>query len=375
VKARWIGAVLIILIIAGTVFMTIETEAASGLPNTLEFGVGSRLDINGLHLLPAVNVASEMGMDWLAINFDWERLWKNREDQPDLTLINKVMEAAGQANISIMVSIMNAPGWAFGESGPDPDITAQLVAYLGTQYPSTLLAVELFPHSNTYKGWGASPDPSAYLLLIKKTQAVLEEEGLNLQLIVGGLTPLGPDHTGSDMDDLVFLEQIYKNGGANIIKIVSLRLENITGDPMYLPANGENRYLRRYEEARRVMLQNQHQQGLIWITGFSWPRIAIEASDVIYLKSDEQTAWLNKAYKLMRAQLYIGAIFFSQLNPPAGGSNGFLSSLILTDGSLHPVNESLGKMIIMNGAFKSAVFLGNISKKTPNKQEIKPSQP
>jgi hypothetical protein len=375
VKFRLIFAVMIILVITSTLLMAAETEAASGLPETLEFGVGARLDPDGPHLLPAINVAAGIGMDWIAINFEWERMWKNPEELPDLTDINQLVSAARQANLNVMISILNAPGWASGQNGPDPDKTADLVTYLGSQYPENLLAIELFPYANTVTGWGASPNPSAYLSLLIKSQAALKAAGLEIVLVAGGLTPLGPEHSNSDMDDLVFLEGIYKNGGASYLPIISLRLENITGEPMYFPTDVETRFLRRYEEVRRVMLQHQHQKGLIWITGFSWPKIAIQPSDVIYLKSEEQTAWLNKAYRLMRAQLYIGAIFFTQLNPSAGGSNSLQPSLVLTDGSLHPACESLGKLITMNGAAKSTAFIGNISKKTPNKLAIKPSQP
>jgi hypothetical protein len=375
VKSISIFAVLIILVITLALFMTAETEAASGLPDTLEFGFGARLDQEGLHIGPSINIAAGVGMDWLAADFNWERVWNDPAGAPDLTEFNEVIVSAGQANLNVMISIYNAPEWARGKDGPDPDKTAELVAYLANQYPVTLLAVELFPSANTHTGWGAPPNPSAYIFLLQRVRMALEEAGLGVVLIAGGLTPLGPDRLEGNMDDLVFLESMYINGGASYMPILSLRLDNITGDPMHFPTNGEKRFLRHYEEVRRVMLKHQHQQGLIWITGFSWPRIAIEPSDIIYLKSEEQIAWLGKAYRLMRAQLYIGAVFFSQLNPPKGGSNSLHASLILNDGSLHPACDSLGKLITMNGAKKSTIFQGNISKKTPLKLEIKPSIP
>jgi hypothetical protein len=375
VKASWISTILILLVTTSALFPSAKSQAASGLPDTLEFGIGARLDLEGLHQQTAINAAAGIGMDWLGVTFDWGQIWKDPQEAPDLTSINQMMASAGQANLNVMLSIENAPPWANGANGPDPDITANLVTSLSRLYPGTLLAVELFPSANTSKGWGAPPDPSAYLVLLQKSYSALEEAGSGVVLVTGGLTPLAPEQQESDMDDLDFLDALYKNGAAPYMPIISLRLENITGDPMYSPATGERRFLRHYEEIRRLMLQYQHQEGLIWITGFSWPRIAIEPSDIIYMKVEEQTAWLNKAYKLMRAQLYIGAVFFSQLNPPKGGTNGLHASLILNDGSLHPGCESLAKLIIMNGAMKTAVFRGNISKKTPLKLEIKPSQP
>jgi hypothetical protein len=117
------------------------------------------------------------------------------------------------------------------------------------------------------------------------------------------------------------------------------------------------------------MLQYQHASGLIWITGFTWP------FEPGYLAPKEQAAWLNQAYQVLRSQLYIGAAFFLQLNPPASGTHpatGAYTSLVLPDASLHPVCNLLTQLTSLENNAQSVNFQGPISKKTPLKASIKP---
>jgi hypothetical protein len=50
------------------------------------------------------------------------------------------------------------------------------------------------------------------------------------------------------------------------------------------------------------MIANNHSDGLLWITGLSLPA------------ETEQAPWLQQAYPIMKSQLYLGAVFYSQPN-------------------------------------------------------------
>jgi hypothetical protein len=274
-----------------------------------------------------------------------------------------------------MISITNPPQWAIISSGPDPDLTAAIVLSLAHMFPETLLAVELFPGANTKNGWGAPPNPAAYVEMLVKTSQVIKQNAVNVTLVAAGLAPSPSGQIEGDMDDLEFIEALYRNGAAPFMPIVSLRLDNLTGEPMQVPSNGEHRYLRHFEEVRKVMLSNNHQQGLIWITSFCWPTGSIQPTDLHYQSKEGQASWLNAAYRLMRAHLYIGAAFFAHLNPPLDESSSSNNSLILQNANLHPAASEMSRMAEMGGKLKTAVFKGNISKRTPLKLSIKPVVP
>jgi hypothetical protein len=375
------GKIIIALILGCS---TIAAQAPLGLPDSPEFGYGARLDIWGQQITPAVSAAAGMGLDWIAVDFNWGRYWPEANVLPDLTNLYQVMDAAQRGNLHVLMSITNAPAWASTSNGPDPNLTSGLVLSLYRLFQETLLAVELFPAANTVSGWGALPNPAAYLAMLKTTTTVLQEAGADVVIVAGGLTPLGATRGDGDIEDTIYLEALYKAGAAAYMPVISLRLMELTGDPMATPGDSDQQYLRHYERLRKIMLQNMHQNGLIWITGFSWPEDIIQTGDQALINHTEQALWLNQAYRLLRSQLYIGTAFFQQLNPPGPVERGANTvayitedgdSLVLPDASLHPACNVIIQLTAANANIKTVIFEGNISKKTPLKIDMKPSGP
>jgi len=138
--------------------------------------------------------------------------------------------------------------------------------------------------------------------------------------------------------------------------IVGLRYQEIVGQPISDPAQGEFGVLRHYEFVRNFMLQNNHRTDLIWITGFSWP------SQLASM--EEQASWVYDAYKLLKAQLYIGAAFFNSLNPSSPEELFYNpASLVLADGSLHPAATQLRRVSSTTGeSFDTALAVPQIQK-------------
>jgi hypothetical protein len=101
--------------------------------------------------------------------------------------------------------------------------------------------------------------------------------------------------------------------------------------------------LRRYETVRQVMVANQHENGLIWITGYTWPA-QIQTDTVA-----AQTRWLNQALLLMKSQLYIGAAFFESLNSGPKDLTGSTALILEQEGPvmLHPALNILGQIITL----------------------------
>ena len=373
----------IVLVLSLSCLLT-AAQAPLGLPDSPEFGYGARLDIWGQQINPAVSAAAGMGLDWIAIDFDWGRFWPEANVLPNLNNLYQVMGAAQRGNLHVLMSITNAPAWANTPNGPDPNLTAGLVLSLYRLFPDTLLAVELFPGANQVSGWGTLPDPAAYAGMLKTVHSVVQESGAQVVIVAGGLTPLASEPAVGDIDDTVYLESLYKTGAAAYMPVIGLRLMDISGDPMAAPDNGEQRFLRHYEQLRTIMLQNNHQSGLIWITGFSWPEDMSQTSGQALINHNEQAHWLNQAYRLLRSQLYIGTAFFQQLNPPntaERGANsvasisGYGHSLVLPDTSLHPACNVISQLTAVNANIKTVIFEGSISKKTPLKIDMKASSP
>ncbi len=314
-------------------------NAASGFPNSPEFGYGVSLSTTGQQISRAMAIAPELGIDWIAVNFDWASLWPNYEQEPDLSALFAVIENARQNKINILLSITNPPAWAASPNGPDPDSTTTITLSIVAKYPDTVLAVELFPGANTATGWGAAPNPDAYIGLIQNVRNAIANQNLRT-LVIPGLSVLSGPADSANVEDLVFLSKFYE---ADLpTPIVGINYPETIGQPFAEPTQTEPDVLRHYEIVRNFMLQNNHRTDLIWITGFSWP--------IQLVSAEEQADWVYDAYKLLKAQLYIGAAFFNSLNPPSTAGPDFRSaSLVLADGSLHPAGNQLRKVTSPTG--------------------------
>jgi hypothetical protein len=172
---KWI-LVALIAIIAASVPLE-ESQAARGIPGSGEFAYGAHLSIEGVLIEPALETARNLPLDWIAVEFDWSKYEKGPQADPDWTALDPVMDFAARENVSIMLSIRAAPVWARTAQGPDPQQTAQLVARLVQRYPGTLAALELFPAANTQAGWGAAPNPQAYITVLSEVRSQLRQLG------------------------------------------------------------------------------------------------------------------------------------------------------------------------------------------------------
>ena len=286
----------------------------------------------------ALELAAGLGLDWISIEFDWARHMPTPETTPDLQPLSAALQRAASLNIGVLLVLSNPPAWAQTAQGPDSHSTSALATSLASLQPAAVLAIELFPAANTYQGWQAAPDPTAYLALLKETGQALWAAGLQTQ-VIASLAPLSPDHNAADMDDLGFLQSLYQNGAQPYLSVIGLRYPSLVGAPLDSPDQGTTLVLRHYEALRAVMLQNNHAGGQIWITSFSWPTEG-EASTS---SAQEQAQWLKQALQLLKAQLFIGTAFFNQLNSSSESSSWTVnsSSLLLPDLSLHPACQEL----------------------------------
>jgi hypothetical protein len=341
------GSLAISLALTATLVFGSVVQAAKGTPDSPDFGYGAQIHVEGNYSGDALSTAKSLKLDWVTIEFNWAARWPTAGASPVLTDLDQAMTTARQDGLSVLVSLTNPPAWACSPRGPDAETTALLVVALAQRYPTVLAGVELFPAANTVTGWGALPNPSSYLNLFRMVDNQLRANAVKVDLAAAGLTPLATGVPSQDMDDLAFLAGLYDAGGADVISILSMRFNDLTGDPLQMPGADSHQVLRHYEEVRRVMLAHKHIRGILWITRFSAPSGTIQPSDAKYRQPEKSAAWLSQAYRQLRAQLYIGAAFVADLNPGSPDATGS-SSLIGRDGSRQPFIDILGRLIAQN---------------------------
>lgn len=347
-----------------------SAQAARGVPGSADFGIGATVYPDGPFLTQALEIAEDLELDWISAPFVWSITQPDPAQAPQVENLDLVMQFASDHHMPVLVSLTSAPEWAKTSRGPNPEQTAQLIAWLALRYPDTLQAVELFPGANTSDGWGAEPDAHAYATLLAAASDALRQEGSQVLLIAGGLRPIVGSPTKGDITDLQFLEDLYAQGAAALMPVVSVQFTELTGVPLSFPESKGQPVLRHYEEVRRVMTANGHQNGLIWITRLSPPSGTIDASDSVYQDINMQSNWLSLAYIQLRSQLYVGVTIGQSLNPESGGATAGFPSMIIGENRIHPFYSVLHEMISLNKTGSVSIMPGkpkegNLGKKRP----------
>ena len=320
-------------------------QAARGAPGSYEFGHGAHINLDGPQMEQALQLAGSLRLDWLTADLSWSKLMPDPTAALDFSVLDRVMKTAGQNQIAVMLSITQPPAWAMTEQGPNANLTAVFIQMLAGRYPDVLQAIELFPGANTPAGWGAAPNPAAYWGMFTAVQTRLQENGIGLILIAGGLEVL-PTDPGASINEVDFLRGLYQ-AGANNLPVVSLRYADLTGQPADPAQGSETRILRRYEAVRQVMVDNNQANAMLWITRLGLPDSTINPGEIQIREAAQQSAWLSQAAAQLRAQLFIGMAVMADLNAanPAGPAH---KTANLLAGGGHPFSKVYREIIQQN---------------------------
>lgn len=341
-KSHRLMTIMVIFTVFCAVITTTHRGAAvDGFPGSAQFGYGARLDIQGQGIQESIDLASGLNFSWLLVKYDWSLFWPDPDSQPQYTQLDSIVSRVREKNISLVFSISNPPDWAMSTDGPGLEPTLRLVLDLARRYQGTVQAFELFPDANTVDGWSGSPDPKNFAELLRDISDGLASKDIDVRLIAT-LSPLLSEDAGDNIPDDIYLRELYANDWQDGNYILGIHYPKVTGNPLTQPVDGDGPVLRHYEDLRKILVKHHDEHRKIWITGFAWPGELAEHSN----PTIQQTRWLFTAYRLLTAQLYIGAAFFEQINPSSSSSS--VSSLLLPDTSLHPACSKITQMTDLN---------------------------
>ena len=269
---RRIASLLLLVALLVSLRPAQTAQAARGVPGSAEFGYGASLNLDGAYLDEALYLTNALQLDWLAIDLNWAELEPQPEQFSDWGALSRSIHEAIERHIPVLLRLTSAPEWVITAQGPEPGAAVHFLTEVFNRYPDGIQALELFPAANTYSGWGAAPDPSAYAALFSIVQSEVLDAQPQVLLAAGGLRPVASTSDSlNGMDDLDFLQGLYDAGLGETMQIVSLELANLHGEPLDTPTRSDPHLLRHYEQVRQVMVSNNHSQGLIWITQLEPP--------------------------------------------------------------------------------------------------------
>ena len=283
-------------------------------------------------------LVKDAGFGWAKQQVRWGDVEQVR-GQPDFSELDATVDAAINANLNVMLSVVTAPVWsrrAGGVDGPpdDPNTFASFMAQLAARYRGRVRAYEVWNEQNFAREWGGSRiNAGQYVELLKVVYPAMKTADPGALVITGAPTPTGFNDPNIAIDDVIYLEQMYRyqNG---IIRTVSDAVGAHAGgfnnppeddpDTRTVPTTSfkghSSFYFKRIADLHAVMARYGDGAKKIWVTEFGWST-ANGAPGYEYGadNSDQQQAdYLVRAFQLARTQYpWVGAMFVWNLNFPA----------------------------------------------------------
>lgn len=327
----------------------------------------------------------ELGFGWVKQQIEW-KVFEHTQGQYDWGSMQGIIDAANNAGISLLFSVVNAPPWAreggfepnVGGPPADPNTFARFLGAMAGKYCGTSLkAIEVWNEQNLHYEWGNLPlDPAKYVALLRPAYTEIKSACPSMLVISGALTPAAsngaPQSRGgiAAMDDFEYLEKMFQAGLNSYMDGVGAHPSGYNVPPQYtwqqgceaIQIHGNSgfngacdsphhswSFRSTMEGYRNIAVKYGATNKLIWPTEFGWaaggafdPRYGY-ANDNDY---NEQAAWTVEAFQMMKRWRWVGPAILWNLNfrVVADGTEKAQWGIVRNDWSNLPVFNALRDM-------------------------------
>jgi len=330
--------------------------AAAAPPPTGGGGFGYGVQAHMVHNNQAGQVMQktrEMGFGWVKQQIEW-KVFEHNQGQYDWGSMQGIIDAANNAGISLLFSVVNAPPWAreggfepnVGGPPADPNTFARFLGAMAGKYCGTSLkAIEVWNEQNLHYEWGNLPlDPAKYVALLRPAYTEIKKACPQMFVISGALTPAAsngaPQSRGgiAAMDDFEYLEKMFQAGLNSYMDGIGAHPSGYNVPPQYtweqgceaIQKHGNSgfngacdsphhswSFRSTMEGYRNIAVKYGAANKRIWPTEFGWaaggafdPRYGY-ANDNDF---NEQAAWTVEAFQMMKRWGWVGPAILWNLN-------------------------------------------------------------
>jgi len=275
----------------------------------------------------------EAGFNWLKQQIWWKFTEPVEKGGFDWAELDKVVGDVSAAGLNLLLSIVQAPGWALEgrEHGPpaNPADFKDFMGALANRYFGRVQAYEIWNETNFAREWGVLDDGAyrAYGELLKAGYEGVKGVDPDATVVFGAPTPTGVADPNIAMDDAVYLEKVYEampeiGDYYDAMGTHTPGFNNAPDQPFGAERgdgwNGHNSfYFLRFTDYRRIMEANGDGDKPIWFTEFGWST-ANQAEGYGYgvdNTEEDQAKFLLGAFGLIRRDHpYVTHMFVWNLN-------------------------------------------------------------
>jgi hypothetical protein len=264
----------------------------------------------------SLQMVREMGANTMVEFFPWAYA-EPAQGQYDWTSFDRIVKHARNQGLHIIARMGLVPAWARPDKNgqnttlnylPDEsfDDFAKFVATFAKRYAGVVDHIIVWNEPNLSFEWGYRPvDPAAYVRLLKAVYAPARTANPNVVILAAPLAPtLEPPGSPNGLDDLLYLEAIYKAGAAPYFDALAMHTYGFTEPPEAPPAPDDLNF-RRAELLHDIMLRYDKPDKPVYITESGWndnprwtkavrPSLRVAYTINAFKWAEENWPWLDK---------------------------------------------------------------------------------
>jgi polysaccharide biosynthesis protein PslG len=249
----------------------------------------------------------QLGADTIVQLFSWRQIEPTR-DQYHWQFPDEVVQGAEFYGLDLVVRIDQHPAWASSattEVDAPPDNPADYALFVKTvaqRYRGRVLGYIIWNEPNLAREWGGrSPDPGAYVNLLRVAHQAIKEADPGALVVSAGLAP-NNDRTATALDDRVYLQEMYAAGAAPYFDVLGAHPYGFAYSPDDPHGAHDGFNLARLLDLRDIMVRNGDRAKAVWATELGWTTEATGAAAWQQVTPAQQAEFLTGAYRRARRE-------------------------------------------------------------------------
>ncbi len=227
-----------------------------------------------------VRMAAEAGIGWAKQQFIWAEIEPQRGEY-HWEKYDAIVELCTRYGLQIIARLDAAPNWSRQDNsmpGRPPDDFAdygEFVYQFVSHYRGRVRYIQVWNEPNLFVEWGNRPvDPAGYVELLRVAYERAKAADPNVYVLSAPLAiTLGEPHPEPGkwraMNDLQYLEEMYRAGAAAWFDILSANAFGMDLPPEDAPSPGKLNF-RRVELQRAIMERYGDGHKAVWFNEYGW---------------------------------------------------------------------------------------------------------
>jgi hypothetical protein len=233
-------------------------------------------------------MVNEIGFTWTKQQIIWRDVEVSKGHY-EWGQLDEVVDTLNRANIRVMLSVVKSPLWATPTGLDDgTPLNSQdfgdFMRAIATRYKGKVIAYEIWNEENLAAETGNRINPAFYVQLLKAGYLGVKGIDPGAIVVLGALSPTGVNNPNLAVNDLVYLDQLYKvNGGEikNYFDVLGSHPYGMANPPDTLWSEGkpgpekkfyndDSFYFRRFEQQYAIMQQYGDGDKQVWLSEWGW---------------------------------------------------------------------------------------------------------